>query len=155
MWTALRRSCLVSWMRMSRRQFRTVEARVIRGNANAWPLCAVAVTCVFLAGCSEQSEKSPANASGDVKRGMDLIKQYGCGGCHLIPGIANATGNVGPPLLHVGTRTYIAGFFSNSPENMALWIEDPQKALPGNAMPRMGVTQQDSRDIAAFLYTLK
>jgi hypothetical protein len=112
MWTALRRSCLVSWMRMSRRQFRTVEARVIRGNANAWPLCAVAVTCVFLAGCSEQSEKSPANASGDVKRGMDLIKQYGCGGCHLIPGIANATGNVGPPLLHVGTRTRLLQQFT-------------------------------------------
>jgi cytochrome c len=140
---------------MSRRQFRTVEARVICGNANAWSLRAVAIACLFLAGCNEQSEKSPANASGDVKRGMDLIKQYGCGGCHLIPGIANATGNVGPPLLHVGTRTYIAGFFSNSPENMALWIQDPQKALPGNAMPRMGVTQQDSRDIAAFLYTLK
>jgi cytochrome c len=155
MWTALRRGYLVLSMRMSRRQFRTVEARVIRGNANAWPLHAVTIACLFLASCNEQSEKSPANASGDVKRGMDLIKQYGCGGCHLIPGIANATGNVGPPLLHVGTRTYIAGFFSNSPENMALWIQDPQKALPGNAMPRMGVTQQDSRDIAAFLYTLK
>ena len=154
MWTELRRGCFFSWM-MSRRQFRTVEARVIRRNANAWPLWAVVIACLFLAGCSEQSEKSPANASGDVKRGMDLIKRYGCGGCHLIPGIANATGNVGPPLLHVGTRTYIAGFFSNSPENMALWIEDPQKALPGNAMPRMGVTQQDSRDIAAFLYTLR
>jgi cytochrome c len=140
---------------MSRRQFRTVEAHVICGNANAWSLRTVAIACLFLAGCNEQSEKSAANASGDVKRGMDLIKQYGCGGCHLIPGIANATGNVGPPLLHVGTRTYIAGFFSNSPENMALWIQDPQKALPGNAMPRMGVTQQDSRDIAAFLYTLK
>jgi cytochrome c1 len=86
---------------------------------------------------------------------MDLVKQYGCGGCHLIPGVVDATGNVGPPLVHVGTRTYIAGFFSNSPENMALWIQDPQRALPGNAMPRMGVTPQDSRDITAFLYTLK
>ena len=50
---------------------------------------------------------------------------------------------------------FIAGYFSNSPENMASWLQDPQKALPGNAMPRMGVTTQDSRDITAFLYTLK
>src|SRR4051795_7117317 len=121
--------------------------------------CTVALALVlasfFLAGCDAKSDDGPANFPGDPKRGMDLIKQYGCGGCHLIPSIVDATGNVGPPLLHVGTRTYIAGFFSNSPENMALWIQDPQRALPGNAMPRMGVTPQDSRDITAFLYTLK
>jgi cytochrome c len=118
-------------------------------------MCALAITCLFLTGCDARSETSSANSSGNPKRGIDLIKQYGCGGCHLIPGVAEATGNVGPPLLHIGTRAYIAGFFSNSPENMALWIQDPQKALPGNAMPRMGVTPQDARDIAAFLYTLK
>ena len=121
--------------------------------------CTVALALVlasfFLAGCDAKSDDGPAIFPGNPKRGMDLIKQYGCGGCHLIPGIADATGNVGPPLLHVGTRTYIAGFFSNSPENMAQWIQDPQRALPGNAMPRMGVTPQDSRDITAFLYTLK
>jgi cytochrome c len=103
------------------------------------------LACFFLAGCDAKSDDGPAIFPGNPKRGMDLIKQYGCGGCHLIPGITDATGNVGPPLLHVGTRTYIAGFFSNSPENMAQWIQDPQRALPGNAMPRMGVTLQDSR----------
>ena len=72
-----------------------------------------------------------------------------------IPGIAGADANAGPPLHRVGTRTYIAGYIQNSPDNMAAWIEDPQKALPGNAMPRMGIPQKDARDIAAFLYTLK
>jgi cytochrome c1 len=118
-------------------------------------LAAAACSGLLLAGCDTRSEKGPANFAGDPDRGLALIKQYGCGGCHLIPEIADATGNVGPPLLHVGTRTYIAGFINNSPENMSLWIQDPQKALPGNAMPRMGVTPQDSRDITAFLYTVK
>jgi cytochrome c len=140
---------------MSRRRLREAKAPTIRMSAHARSLRALTLACLFLSGCDTKSEKSPGNVSGDPKRGMDLIKQYGCGGCHLIPGIIDATGNVGPPLLHVGTRTYIAGFFSNSPENMALWIQDPQRALPGNAMPRMGVTPQDSRDITAFLYTLK
>jgi len=140
---------------MSRRRLRKAEAPLIRANLHAGSLRTLALTCLFLAGCDAKPERDPANVSGDARRGMDLIKQYGCGGCHLIPGVAEATGNVGPPLLHVGTRTYIAGHFNNSPANMALWIQDPQRALPGNAMPRMGVTPRDSRDITAFLYTLK
>src|SRR3954469_10963963 len=116
---------------------------------------ATALTGLLLAGCDGKSETGLVNFSGDSHRGAALVKHYQCGSCHLIPEIDEAPGNVGPPLLHVGTRTYIAGFIHNSPENMALWIQDPQKALPGNAMPRMGVTPQDSRDITAFLYTLK
>jgi cytochrome c2 len=85
----------------------------------------------------------------------DLVAHYQCGSCHEIPGIAGADGNVGPPLRRIGTRTYIAGFIRNSPDNMASWIEDPQKMLPGNAMPQMGISPDDARDIAAFLYTLR
>jgi cytochrome c len=118
-------------------------------------ILAFACVSLVLAGCEDKSDTTLMNFSGDPRKGMALVKQYGCGGCHLVPNVADATGNVGPPLLHVGTRTYIAGFIGNSPENMALWIQDPQKVLPGNAMPRMGVTPQDSRDITAFLYTLK
>ena len=36
--------------------------------------------------------------------------------------------------------------------NLAERIQDPHRALPDNAMPRMGVTPRDSRDITAFLY---
>ncbi|NOJ38413.1 c-type cytochrome [Bradyrhizobium australiense] len=118
------------------------------------PLVATACACLLF-GCDAIPQQGPVNFSGNPERGVALIKQYGCGSCHLIPKIAEATGNVGPPLLHIGTRTYIAGFISNSPENMSLWLQDPQKALPGNAMPWMGITPQDSRDITAFLYTLK
>ena len=110
---------------------------------------------VALAGCEDESEAGPVNFSGNPSRGATLIKQYQCGSCHLIPKVSDASGNVGPPLLHVGTRTYIAGFIHNSPDNMSRWIQDPQAALPGNAMPRTGVTPEDARDITAFLYTLK
>ena len=104
---------------------------------------------------TEADAAGPDNFDGDARRGADLVKNYRCGICHDIPGVAGANGNVGPPLHRIGTRTYIAGYIQNSPDNMAAWIEDPQKALPGNAMPRMGIPQKDARDIAAFLYTLK
>jgi len=116
---------------------------------------AIALAGLLLAACDGNPESGPINFGGDPRRGAALIKHYQCGRCHLIPNIDEAAGNVGPPLLHVGTRTYLAGFIHNSPDNMALWIQDPQKALPGNAMPRMGVTPQEARDITAFLYGLK
>lgn len=108
-----------------------------------------------LAACDRGKAAGPENFTGDPRRGADLVLHYGCGGCHDIPGIANANGNVGPPLHRIGTRIYIAGFLQNSPENMAFWIQNPQNVLPGNAMPRMNISHDDARDIAAFLYTLK
>lgn len=114
-----------------------------------------ALLAMAAAACEEAKAAGPESFSGDARRGSDLVKQYQCGTCHDIPGVAGADGNVGPPLHRIGTRTYIAGYIQNSPDNMADWIEDPQRALPGNAMPRMGIPQKDARDIAAFLYTLK
>lgn len=118
-------------------------------------LLIVSLLAMTAAACEPGKAAGPDNFSGDARRGADLVRQYQCGGCHDIPGIARADGNVGPPLHRIGTRTYIAGYIRNSPDNMADWIEDPQRALPGNAMPRMGISQKDARDIAAFLYTLK
>ncbi|WFU75007.1 c-type cytochrome [Bradyrhizobium sp. CB2312] len=118
-------------------------------------LLIASLLAVTAGACEPGKAAGPGNFIGDARRGPDLIKQYQCGSCHEIPGIAGADGNVGPPLHRIGTRTYIAGYIQNSPDNMADWIENPQRALPGNAMPRMGIPQRDARDIAAFLYTLK
>lgn len=92
---------------------------------------------------------------GNAQRGGSLIVAYGCAACHTVPGVAGADGNVGPPLTRFGSRTYIAGMLPNSPANLVRWIREPQRVLPGNAMPSMGVTELDARDIAAYLYTLR
>ncbi len=92
---------------------------------------------------------------GHPERGPALITAYGCGGCHTVPGVKGARGNVGPPLTRFGDRTYVAGMLRNSPANLIRWIRDPQGVVPGNAMPNMGVTEADARDLAAYLYTLR
>ena len=92
---------------------------------------------------------------GDVARGRKLVAQLGCAGCHTIPGIRGAHGNVGPPLIAVGDRQFIAGMLRNEPTNLIRWLRNPQSVVPGNAMPDMGITEQQARDIAAFLYTLR
>jgi cytochrome c len=92
---------------------------------------------------------------GSAERGSQRIAQFGCPSCHTIPGVRNASGNVGPPLNRFGTRTYIAGMLRNTPANLVRWIREPQRVIPGNAMPNMGVSEADARDIAAYLYTLR
>ena len=63
--------------------------------------------------------------------------------------------SAGPPLTRIGDRTYIAGMLRNTPANLVRWIREPQAVIPGNAMPNMGVSEADARDIAAYLYTLR
>jgi putative membrane protein len=139
----------LNWLRDS-------EARAI-ANARRVATILIAVVLVggVLGGCERGEQSSTPNFRADAGRGKTLVQQLGCGGCHLIPNVAHADGNVGPPLLHVGTRVYIGGVLRNSPENMSIWLQDPQKVLPGNAMPAMGISREDSRDITAFLYSLK
>lgn len=88
-----------------------------------------------------------------IAHGASLIATRGCGACHAISGIAGATGLAGPPLDTMGSRATIAGLLANTPENMASWLENPQRVKPGNAMPNIGLRADEAEDIAAFLAT--
>ena len=57
----------------------------------------------------------------------------------------------GPDLV---AQAYFAGYFANSPEALTRWIEHPQELLPGNAMPDMGLSHEQARTIADYLYTV-
>jgi cytochrome c len=112
---------------------------------------AAAVLMVPLVAC--QSGDSATRES--AKRGKQQIIAYGCGSCHVIPGIRQATGLVGPPLTHFAKRSYIAGEVPNTPEFLTQWIAVPQSIEPGTVMPNLGVSYGKARDIATYLYTLK
>lgn len=91
---------------------------------------------------------------GDPGRGAKLIVQYSCSACHTVPGIRRARGRVGPPLDFFAERTYIGGELPNTPDTLVRWIMDAPGLIPATAMPRLGVSEADARDIAAYLYTL-
>jgi mono/diheme cytochrome c family protein len=91
----------------------------------------------------------------DAGRGKRAINQYLCVTCHRIPGIVGPNAPVGPPLEGIGTRAFIAGALPNTPENMVRWLRDPPRYDPRTAMPDLGVSERDARDIAAYLATLK
>jgi mono/diheme cytochrome c family protein len=90
-----------------------------------------------------------------AKRGEQAINQYACVTCHEIPGIVGANAPVGPPLKGIASRLMLGGVLPNSPENMVRWLRFPQQVAPRTAMPNLGVTERDARDIAAYLATLR
>ena len=126
-------------------------------------LCPLAIgfltaACALLTtGCSgiqNTGGYQPAMGGSPVA-GKALLQSYGCGSCHVIPGIRTAKGMVGPPLFFYSRRTIIAGELPNTPDNLIRWIENPPAIEPGTAMPDLGVSDSQARDMAAYLYTLR
>jgi cytochrome c len=113
---------------------------------------------VFLV-CAMMLALAPAHAAedadGNAERGRTAITRHGCVACHAIPGIRDLGSNVGPPLDRIATRGYIAGVLANTPQNMVRWLRDPPGVDPRTAMPSLGLSEKEARDIAAYLYTLK
>jgi cytochrome c len=122
-------------------------------------LIILGLVTALLAACSQPSdlihESSLWTGGGNAQAGQTEIRKYGCNSCHTISGVPGARGLVGPPLDGIGNRTYIAGELPNTPENLMRWIQHPHEVEQHTLMPEMGVTEQDSRDIAAYLYTLR
>jgi cytochrome c2 len=110
---------------------------------------------VLLSACGAADREAAALTGGDPQAGMVAVENYGCGSCHLIPRIPGANGQVGPPLAGVGARRYLAGQLLNTPDNMMRWIRHPREINDKTVMPDTGVTQEDARNIAAFLVSLR
>lgn len=86
--------------------------------------------------------------------GRKLLVGYGCGACHVVPGVPGALGTVGPSLARWSERGYIAGTLTNEPGNLVRWITAPQSIEPETAMPDLGVSEDAARHIAAYLFSL-
>ena len=98
-------------------------------------------------------EEPPASEP-DPERGRRALEQYACISCHEIPGLVGPEARLGPTLHGIGSRLMLGGVIPNNPENMALWLRAPQALAPGTAMPDLGVSARDARDMAAYLATL-
>jgi len=92
--------------------------------------------------------------NGDAARGRATFVEYGCGACHVIPGVSGAIGTVGPSLAGFADRAYIAGVLTNAPGDLTRWLINPPLFAPDTAMPDLGVTDGAAADMAAYLYTL-
>jgi cytochrome c len=110
-----------------------------------------------LTGCGGERFLDPpaAQLGVAVGQGREAIVRYGCGSCHMIPGIRLADSGVAPPLIAWSQRAFVGGRLPNTPGNLIRWIRNPQEVDPGSPMPNLGVTDDEARHIAAYLLTLR
>ena len=128
----------------------------------------VVLFAVLLAACAKQEQPAPqptASAApavdsghalppADPARGKEMMTQYACNGCHVIPGIAEG-GNLGPALEKWGTKELIVNKFPNNEQNLTQWILNPPGMDRDTTMPAVGCAQEDARDMAVYLLALK
>jgi cytochrome c2 len=117
-----------------------------------WANSAFAAIVLALAACGSEAPTQVVSG-GDAARGRAHIERYGCASCHS--GLPGAQGTVGPPLEKIAARSYLGGVLPNTPDNMVAWVSRPQRYAPGTAMPDLGLSEAEGRDIAAYLYTLR
>lgn len=134
-------------------------------NPLASALGRVAVTTVLLVAASAafgtanvvhdkhtQAATARMMTGGDPDRAPRIFRRYGCAGCHTIAGIPGADGQAAAPLTGLSKRVYIAGVLENRPDNLIAWIVSPQRFSQQTAMPQSGISEQEARDLAAYLY---
>ena len=153
---------LAGWIEESGRRVKYSRVAELVADAGVHKALTIAIACGVVLMMSACDPATPNYLSqvkhatgGDPEQGRLKIRNYGCHSCHTIPGVTGADALVGPPLIHWSRRVYIAGELPNTPENLMKWIQHPPQVEPKTAMPDMGVTEQDSRDIAAYLYTIR
>ena len=99
--------------------------------------------------------------SGPATEGAKVWANAPCAICHTIKGVSGFSkqytgGFRGPDLTHFGSRTTLAGgVLDNTPQNVALWIQNPDAVKPGAMMPNLGIQGDDMTDLVAYLESLK
>jgi cytochrome c oxidase subunit 2 len=102
-----------------------------------------------------REQQRPANQDGKEAAGRHVFESTACLNCHAIGG-TNGTGRFGPDLTHLMTRrTIAAGAAENTPENLRLWIQNPNAIKPGSLMPAMKLSDAELDALVRYLETLQ
>ena len=91
---------------------------------------------------------------GDPELGRKKLAQRSCGSCHVIPGVPRAEGKSAPSLAGWSGRSTFLNNFPNTPENLEKWLDKPSHRKPGTTMPDINISPEDSRDMAAYLFSI-
>ncbi|MBS7700027.1 MULTISPECIES: c-type cytochrome [unclassified Chelatococcus] len=122
---------------------------------------AIVVAAALMAGAwayrdSERRHAIDVATGGVGGRAIPIMRANGCAACHTIAGVPGARGLVGPRLdATLSSRIYLAGVLPNNTENMVRWLRSARAIAPHTAMPSTGISEQEARDVAAYLYALR
>ena len=101
------------------------------------------------------AQRQPAARDESASAGRRVFETTACINCHTIRGTA-ANGRFGPDLTHLMSRATIAsGAAENTPENLRLWIENPDAIKPGSLMPAMKLSDSDLDALVRYMQSLR
>jgi cytochrome c oxidase subunit II len=104
----------------------------------------------FAAWQQAQSRTPAAPTGEDAIAGQRLFGRLACANCHA------TTVAVGPDLTHLADRkTLAAGVISNTPDNLARWLANPDEVKRGSLMPDFHLGESEVRQLVAYLETLR
>lgn len=127
------------------------------GNEHAWMRFQVIAEPPdqFAGWLRAQVQLPPAPTSADSQSGQKLFIERTCSNCHAVAGTP-ANQRIGPDLTHIAGRRLLAGgALENTPENLAVWLHDPNIFKPSSNMPNLKLPQNEIRQLVAYLETLK
>jgi cytochrome c oxidase subunit II len=102
-----------------------------------------------------REQRQPAVADERVTVGKRVFETTACINCHSVAGTV-ANGRFGPDLTHLMSRSTIAaGAVLNTPENLRLWIQNPDAIKHGSLMPAMKLSDSDLDALVGYLETLR
>ncbi|MCU1458486.1 MAG: coxB [Actinomycetia bacterium] len=103
-----------------------------------------------------QHRNAPIEPASDVAAsGEHVFQSQSCAGCHAVRG-TQAHGTLGPDLTDIGARPLLGGgVMTNTPANLARWINDAPKYKPGVLMPAIHLSTSQTKSIVAYLESLK
>jgi mono/diheme cytochrome c family protein len=116
---------------------------------------ALSAVLLLLAACDGPPDTAPQLDSSNPSRGRQLVVSLGCAACHTFPDVRFPRGGLGPPLDGFADQGLIAGRFPNQPGTLIRFIRNAPAYVPQGAMPTTPMSDQDARDVAAYLLTLR
>ncbi len=113
------------------------------------------LACAGLMACDGPPDRTPTLGDAVPADGRRLVVDKGCVACHAFPDVPWPRGALGPSLEHFGRQGLIAGRLPNQPGILMQFVRNAPALVPGTAMPAISMTDQEARDVTAYLLTLK
>jgi cytochrome c1 len=136
------------------------SGRGSRGQAGAYAVCAkpaspwLALACAALVACDGPPDRTPTLGDADTDRGRRVVVDKGCAACHAFPDVKWPRGGLGPALENFGRQGLIAGRLPNQPGVLMQFVRNAPALVPGTAMPAVAMSDQEARDVTAYLLAL-
>ena len=122
-----------------------------RGKSSRW----LALACLSLVACDGPPDRTPTLGDANAAEGRRLVADKGCVACHTFPEVKWPRGGLGPSLKNFARQGLIAGRLPNQPGVLMQFVRNAPALVPDTAMPAILMTDQEARDVTAYLLTLK